>query len=65
MKEYVYRLVRPDKADYVFGSVHSSIGAACYEMCQAQGIPGTHRYANGYTVFMVHGVQITGIVVRD
>ena len=64
MKEYYYRLVRPGKADLLYTCSHSSIGAACQELMQQERIPGTHRWANGYTVYMVDGERITGIIVR-
>jgi len=64
-KEYAYRLVRPDKPELVFKCEHSSIGAACGEIVKQENIPGAHRWANGYTVYIVDGSRITGIVVRD
>ena len=64
-KEYYYRLVRPEKTDLVFSCTHSSIGAACAEIMKRERIQGAHRWANGYTVYMVDGARIVGILVRD
>jgi len=64
-REYAYRFVRADQPDYVFMSEHASIGSACGDMCKARNIPGAHRWANGYTVYIIDGEHISGIVVRD
>ena len=65
IKEYTYRLVRVDTPDLLFRSTNSSLGAACWDVCKAEGIEGAHRWANGYTVYIVGGGHIIGVVVRD